>query len=828
MYHFTINDIISGTGATVYGNFPDSAGLSVINELAYDSRKIIHADKTLFMAIVTPTGNGHRYIHAAYEKGVRFFLVSETPDTTLYTDCIFLQVEHTLQALQAFSAKHRSQFKGKILALTGSNGKTTVKEWLHFLLSPEIKLTASPGSYNSALGIPLSILMLSSDDVLGIIETGISEPGEMVQAESWVKPDVGILTNIGTAHLEHFHDKKHLLDEKLNLFKHAQYFIYRSDDENIHLAVSSQFNEQKYVSWHLSTQIFGWQVEVRDKSSLGCYITITHPENKPISFEIPFSDDVSIENACHCAVFCIQENLMTEGVIERFKQLRQVDMRLQMVAGINRCTILNDSYTSDITSLRIALEALALLPGLKSRSVILTDMRLRGKNMQDVYAECAKLIQSYSPQKIILIGKEISSFKNLFSGNVLHYESTEDFMALFPVSSFQSEAILIKGIREYKTERIVEMLEQKRHETVLEVNLDALAHNVSHYRKISGPGVKIMAMVKAFSYGTGSIEIANHLKYRNVDYLAVAYTDEGAELRRAGIDLPIMVMNPGQPAVNMLLEHRLEPEIFNFRSLQYLMDELSRRSESYVLPVHIKIDTGMHRLGFSPDDVLEAARQIVQFPYMKIASVFSHLASAEDENDDDFTREQISLFKKTCDEILKITGYPFIRHIANSAGATRHTDARFDMVRLGIGMYGVSPYKNPHAGLQTVLRLKTAVTQIRKIKAGESVGYNRAGKVDIDSIIATIPLGYADGFRRSLGLGNGQVYINGSLFPVIGKVCMDMTMIDVTGHDIKEGDEVVIFGPEYAVEELAQKCGTIPYEILTGISPRVKRVYIKE
>ena len=825
MYHFTINDIISGTDAIVVGKPVLEIEDSDITELAYDSRKIIHADKTLFMALVTPNGNGHHYIQSAYEKGVRYFLVSEIPNLDQYPDCTFLQTADTLSALQLFATRHRQAFKGKILALTGSSGKTTIKEWLHFLLSPEMKLTASPGSYNSVLGIPLSILMLSKNDALGIIETGISEPGEMKNAQTWVQPDYGILTNIGTSHLENFIDRTQLLNEKLSLFKNADYFIYRSDDASTKAAAEKSFAQKQLISWHTSSDLNGYRIEIEEKYGDGRHITITS-NGKQTTFHVPFSDEASIENACHCAIFCLQQSLMNEDVIQRFSQLRQVDMRLQMVGGLNNCTILNDSYTSDISSLRIALEALALLPGLKERSVILTDMRLRGKPALAVYTEAANLLTSYHPQKTILIGKEISQHKDLFSGEVSHYESTEDFITLFPTSSFHSEAILIKGTREFKTERIVEMLEQKRHETVLEVNLDALAHNVAYYRKTAGPNVKIMAMVKAFSYGTGSIEIANHLKYRNVDYLAVAYTDEGAELRRAGIDLPIMVMNPGQPAVNMLLEHRLEPEIFNFRSLHYLMEELGRRSESYELPVHIKIDTGMHRLGFSPEDALLAAQEITAYPHMKIASVFSHLASAEDADDDAFSEHQISIFKKTCDAISNITKHPFIRHIANSAGAARHADARFDMIRMGIAMYGISPYYTTE--LRSVLRLKTSVTQIREIKAGESVGYNRAGKVERDSLIATIPMGYADGFRRSLGLGNGQVYINGNLYPVIGKVCMDMTMIDVTGSNIQEGNEVVIFGPEYSVEEVAKKCGTIAYEILTGISPRVKRVYLKE
>lgn len=827
MYRFRIDDLIAGTDARTPQTYTPEAGTREIRELAYDSRKIINPEKTVFLALVTANGNGHRYLATAYEKGVRCFLVSQLPEAGAFPDAIFLLVDDTLAALQQFATRHRSRFTGKILALTGSNGKTTVKEWLHFLLAPEVKLTVSPGSYNSVLGIPLSLLMLSPDDAWGIIETGISEPGEMLRAESWVKPDCGLLTNIGTAHLEHFRDREHLLAEKLELFRHTRYFIYRNDDSFIRQGVEKRYTPEQTLAWSLNGNDAPVAVSVRDKDDRGCTLLL-QGKNGETPIRVPFSDEASLENAAHCAVFCLRENLLTEGVIQRFGQLRQVDMRLQMVAGINRCTVLNDSYTADIASLRIALEALALLPGFKQRSVILTDMRLGGKTPEAVYTEAADLLDFFKPQKTILIGKEIGAYRSLFRGEIFHYESSDDFRAHFPLSAFRQEAILVKGIRELKPERIVETLEQKRHETVLEVNLDALAHNVAHYRKLAGADVKVMAMVKAFSYGTGSIEIANHLKYRNVDYLAVAYTDEGAELRRAGIDLPIMVMNPGQPAVNMLLEHRLEPEIFSFRSLHYLMDELTRRSESYALPIHLKIDTGMHRLGFSPEDALAAVDEINRFPAMKIASVFSHLASSENPDDDAFTDQQIAVFRDTCEKIARRVSYPFLRHIANTAGTGRHTDARFDMVRLGIGMYGVSPYADPGSPLRTVLRLKTSITQIREVPAGESIGYNRAGKLTRDSLIATIPLGYADGFRRSLGMGNGQVYINGSLCPVVGKVCMDMTMIDITGLDASEGDEVIVFGPEYPVEEMAQKCGTIPYEILTGISPRVKRVYVTE
>lgn len=830
MYHFSIEHISRLTGAQIHSVIPAPDTQQFIAEIAYDSRKIIQGAHTLFIALHTEAGNGHRYISEAYRKGVRVFFVSEAQVLSNYPNAIFLEVKNTLQALQQFARQHRENFKGKVLAITGSNGKTTIKEWLQFLLSNNFRIKSSPGSYNSSLGIPLSLLLLNESDEYGIIEAGISKPGEMEAAEDWIKPDIGIISTIATAHLENFSSQYEIAGEKLKLFKNVRYFICHIDavilSDAIHALPSLS---EKAVSWKWETPFDAdYDIHIQTENGNHSILHIKDKKENTVQIEVPFSDRASLENACHCALFCIKENLLNEDVKARFKQLKPVDMRLQMAAGINNCTILNDSYTADLSSLRIALEALSLLPGLKTRSLILTDLRLHGHIENQVYTDAASLVNSYLLDKVILIGEEIGRYKNAFNGEVFTYKNTINFLTHFQFSKFQQEAILIKGTREFQPEKIVAFLEQKRHETVLEINLDALAHNVQYFRQEAGSGVKLMAMVKAFSYGTGSVEIANQLRFRNVDYLAVAYTDEGAELRRAGIDIPIMVMNPGKPSVNMLLEHRLEPEIFSFRSLRYFTEEIQYRTDSQPLSVHLKMDTGMHRLGFSPQEIIDAVDEIGLNPKIKIASVFSHLVSAEDLEDADFTRKQIQIFTETADKIRQKTGYDFIRHIGNSAAISNFPEARLDMVRLGIGMYGISSNPQTRQKLKPVLRFKTTVTQIRSVPAGETVGYNRAGKVERDSLIATIPVGYADGFRRAMGLGRGSVYIGGNLYPVIGKVCMDMSMIDITGSTIQEGDEVLLFGAEHPVEKMAEVCGTISYEMLTGISPRVKRIYLTE
>jgi alanine racemase len=829
MYTLSLKYILEGSGARLHEALTKPSEDIIIRHIAFDSRKILDGKDTLFLALITQSGDGHVFWADAYKKGVRYFLVSRIPTEHPPADAVFLIVEDTLQGLRNLANIHRNQFQGKLVAITGSTGKTTVKEWLYFLLSPEISITATPGSYNSSLGIPLSLLLLEKQHQLAIIETGISSPGEMNSARELVNPDCGILTNIGSAHAENFTGPESILNEKLNLFPHCTYWISRAEPTWMREQIYKNTTGKNVLFWGSTENPENTWTIVSESSGNGHTRIFLSEKGMPTrEIEIPFEDQASIENAVHCAVFCLKENLLSESVARRFKKLRPVDMRLQMEAGINQCVLLSDIYTADLSSLRTALQALNFLPGYKKRSLILTDLRLHGRKKEDVYAEAGSLVKEAGMGKTILIGPEISEYSHHFPENTHTYLSTEDFLAHFSFSLFQHEAILVKGIREYNPLKIVEFLEQKSHETRLEINLDALTHNLNHFKRNLGPDVKIMAMVKAFSYGSGSIEIANHLKYNNVDYLAVAYTDEGAELRRAGIDLPILVMNAGLPSVSMLLEYQLEPEIFSFRSLDYMATELQKRQVGYELKIHLKIDTGMHRLGFAPDEIEAACRKIMAVPGMQIASVFSHLASAEDPQDDAFTRQQIQTFSLCAQKVESTIGYNVQKHLANSAGAQRFPEARFNMVRLGIAMYGISPTESEKTKLKPVLRFKTVVSQLRRVKVGDSVGYNRASLLKRDSLIATIPVGYADGFRRTLGQGNARVWIKGNEYPTVGKVCMDMTMIDVTEGDVKEGDEVILFGPEWPVEMMAQAGGTIPYEILTGISPRVKRIYLKE
>jgi alanine racemase len=827
MYHFSLQHIAHVLDAKVHGIIRAGA---VVSELAYDSRKIIHPEQTLFIALKTPSGNGHSYIKQVYDKGGRYFLVSENMALSDFPDAVFLQTDNTLQALQNWAKLHRSEFKGKVLAITGSYGKTITKEWLQFLLSAEYKVKSSPGSFNSSLGIPLSLLTLSPEVEWAIIEAGISEPGEMRHVQNWIQPDAGIFTHIGEAHLENFNNVEHLVQEKMLLFSEAEYFIHHKENTpESELIARNKIAPRSYL-WSYSELTDADIIIKKEACENGSTILKLQPAGNPgiITIHVPFSDEASLENACHCAAFCYKEGMLTPGVIQRFSELRSAEMRMQRVSGINGCTLLNDTYSADLSSLRMALQALAFLPGFKKRSLILTDIRLHGHAAGESYLQASQLVNSFHLDKTILIGKEIVGFKPLFSGNVHSFLKTEDFLELFPFSEFSQEAILVKGIHEYNPQKIVAFLERQKHETLLEVDLDALGHNVKVFKKMAGGNTRFMAMVKAFSYGTGSIDIANHLKFLNIDYLAVAYTDEGTELRKAGIDMPIMVMNPGSSSVSRLLENRLEPEIFSFRSLEYFMEELNRISPEAPLSVHLKIDTGMHRLGFSPEEAEEAAKRIAKNPHLKITSVFSHLASSENSEDKDFTLHQIRLLNHTAKNIETITGYPFLKHIANSAAISNFPEAKMDMVRLGIGMYGITSSEMLRPLLKPVLRLKTIITQIRKVPKGETVGYDRAGIIESDSLIATLPVGYADGYRRNLGMGKGKVYIAGKLYPVIGKVCMDMLMVNITGCDAREGDEVILFGPELPIEQIAQWCGTIPYEILTGISPRVKRVYLKD
>jgi Alr-MurF fusion protein len=769
-----------------------------VDQLLLDSRKVFSPSVSLFFALKSQRRNGHQFIANLYRKGVRNFVVSEPIEKAVYPEANFLLVKNTLIALQQLAAHHRNQFNIPVIGITGSNGKTIVKEWLYQLLHTDYNIVRSPKSYNSQIGVPLSVWQMNMQHTLGIFEAGISQSGEMENLEKIIQPTIGVLTNIGEAHSEGFTSLSEKEKEKRKLFVNAE----------VPIAISVSAIEKSTSTTSIRT----------DESSI----------------EIPFTDDASAQNAITC--WKVMRHLgYDEAVItERMKKMLPVSMRLELKKGINQCAIINDSYSADISSLEIALNFLGQQNAGTKRTVILSDFLQTATEDEELYAQIADSLSAHKVNRLIGIGEKIRSVFGAIAADkklnysIEFYSSTDEFVKQFRSSSFKEEAILIKGARVFAFERIVQLLEQKVHQTVLEINLNALVHNLKEYQRVLKSATKIMAMVKAFAYGSGGTEIAGILQYHNVDYLGVAYADEGVELRKAGITLPIMVMNPEENAFEAITEYNLEPELYSFDLLKSFEAHIDRQG-LLQYPVHIEIETGMNRLGFAVTDAERLAAHLSTTTSLRIQSVFSHLAASEEAAQDDFTVHQVELFNTAVKVLRTALSYSFLVHISNSAAATRHPQLQFDMVRLGIGMYGVDSAASGKLNLQTVATLKSTVAQIKQLKKGESVSYNRKGVVDKDSTIATIRLGYADGYPRRLGNGIGKVWINGQLAPVIGTVCMDMFMADVTGiNEVKEGDAVIIFGKQLSVQQVAQWAGTIPYEIMTGISQRVKRVYFEE
>lgn len=812
-----------------------------ISELLIDSRRLVHPEGVLFVALVSDRNDGHRYIPELVERGVRCFLVRSAERGTDSGDPVFIEVSDTLAALQRLAAHHRKQFRYPVIGITGSNGKTVVKEWLFQLLSPDFSVARSPKSYNSRIGVPLSVWKMDALHNLAIIEAGISEPREMDRLEEVIRPTVGIFTNIGTAHAAHFSGDVEKVDEKLKLFRRAEMLIYRSDYSLIseRLDVSDDYADLKRFTWGTGTGDDLRVISV-DKGQDGTTIRGIC-DGKEIGIAIPFTDEASIENALHCRSLMevlgsrIKVQGGTGSISDRFLKLTPVAMRMEMKEAIHNCSLINDSYSADISSLGIALDFLVQQRQHPKKTVILSDILQTGRDPEELYTEVAGIIRARNINRIIGIGKEISRFSGKFSGQTAFYKGTEDFLKRFPFSSLRDEAVLLKGARMFGFERISQALQQKAHETVLEINLDAVVHNLNFFRAKLRPGVKTMAMVKAFSYGSGSFEIAGLLQYHRVDYLAVAYADEGVELRNAGITVPVMVMSPEEQSLELLLNWNLEPEIYSFRILRMLNEAIRRQRETLSLPVgiHVKLDTGMHRLGFCPSDLDSLIREVRNTPEIAVRSVFSHLAASEEPAQDAFTKEQFALFNGMSRRITEELGYPAMLHILNSAGISRFPEMQLDMVRLGIGLYGIGHDQGEQQYLRNVTNLKTVITQIKHIRKGDTVGYNRKGYAEGDKVIAVVPVGYADGLNRRLGNGNGSMLVQGLPAPLIGNVCMDLCMLDITGivgsgNEVREGDEVTVFGDKLPVALIAKRLGTIPYEIMTGISRRVKRIYFHE
>lgn len=813
----------------------------LIEYLLTDSRKVMHPGSSLFFALQGARRNGDSFIPDLYQRGIKNFVVDGTFAAENYPSANFIYVTDVLLALQILVTYYRSQFTIPIIGITGSNGKTIVKEWLNQLMEKEYSIVRSPKSYNSQIGVPLSVWQMNESNTLGIFEAGISQPGEMEALEKIIQPTIGVLTHIGDAHSENFTDIKQKIKEKLLLFSNADWIIANGDSPLIESAVIEAGIPCFFWGKNENATIKTGEISKGIKSTtivLGVQAhnskqknSVAPPQYSSFVIHLPFTDDASIENAITCCSVLLCMGYSSEIIAERVQFLKPVEMRLEMKKGINNCSVINDSYITDISSLQIALEFLVQQQQHSKRTVILSDFVEKGKPAEKLYADIALSLQQKKISRFIGIGSDIKTNKDKFEKvckETSFYDSTEEFIAKFHSVLFRDETILIKGARIFALERISILLEQKAHQTVLEINLNAILRNLRQYQQLLQPSTRIMAMVKAFSYGSGSYEIANILQFQKVDYLAVAYTDEGVELRKAGITLPIMVMNPEESSFTAMTENNLEPEIFSFHILNAFQQFLQGQGLQHY-PVHIKVDTGMHRLGFELHETATLAEFLKDNHFISVQSVFSHLAGSEDPLLDSFTKWQAEQYIKACAILQDALPAPFIKHLVNSAGIIRHPSLHFDMIRLGIGLYGVDSAVSNTIELEEAATLKTTIAQIKKIKAGDTVGYSRKGKMEKDSIIATIRIGYADGYRRNLGNGAGKVLVNGKLAPVTGNIAMDMTMIDITDiPGVQEGDEVVLFGKGLSVIQLAQWAQTIPYEIMTGVSQRVQRVYFEE
>ncbi len=801
-----------------------------IIQLAIDSRKIIQAANTLFFALKTSNRNGHDFISSCYHLGVRHFVITDEVNFKNYPEAWFWKSENTLFSLQEIVASHRKKFNIPIIGITGSNGKTIVKEWLNQLLEPEENICRSPKSYNSQIGVPLSVWQLNNEHSLGIFEAGISEKNEMSALQKIILPTEGILTNIGDVHQEGFENKYQKLNEKLILFNDAKKIIYCNNNIEVDNEIKS-FIENKdctLISWgyhNYST----YKIEI-EKNNVDSKIIIEHPQIKN-TILIPFTDDASIENCVHCMVYLLEKKYDVLLIQERVLQLHKIAMRLEIVQGIGHSTIINDSYSNDFASLSIALDFLEQQNKFQKNTIILSDFLQKTDN-DSIYKKTISLLKEKKIFRFIGIGKKMSSLKNEFEKlsieNLYFFENTSAFLNQFNFNEIDQEFILVKGARNFEFEKIVFRLEEQIHQTVLEINLQHVIENLYVFKRNILPKTKIMAMVKAFSYGSGIAEIANTLQFQGIDYLSVAYTDEGVALRNAGINLPIMVLQPEDNSFEILNRYKLEPEIYSIRILKKLIEYQEIYSFKNI-KIHLKLDTGMHRVGFEENDIEELILLLKKNSSLEVASIFSHLAASDEKNLDDFTTYQAVLFEKMATKIETELQIKPLKHLCNSSGIIRHKKYHYDMVRLGIGLYGIDTSSELKNELKEIGVLKTKISQIKKISSDETVGYSRKGILKKDSLIATVMIGYADGLSRKLGNGNGKMLIQNTLVPIIGNVCMDMCMLDISElKNVKEGDEVIVFGNELSINKLAEWRNTIPYEILTSISQRVKRVYFNE
>ncbi len=820
---YTLEKVASLIGARLLGNKETEVGW-----LLTDSRSLCFPEETLFFALNSRRNDGHRYIPELYRRGVRSFVVSDLPEeASVMPEANFLIVPHPLKALQRLAERHREAFDIPVVGVTGSNGKTVVKEWLYQLLSYDRIVTRSPKSYNSQIGVPLSVWELDEQSGLGIFEAGISECGEMEALQSVIQPTIGVFTGLGEAHQENFNSYGQKCMEKMKLFKDAEVLVYNVDDVCVEECVRSSGFKGAHMAWSKQRKDVALFVSSVRKEKSVTHITYIYKGTES-EFQIPYIDDASVNNVLSCLTVCLYLEMLPEVISERMTALEPVAMRLEVKDGRTGCTIINDCYNSDFNSLDIALDFMNRRPDKRGRRrvLILSDIAQSGELPDSLYGRVARLVESRGVDVFVGVGPCLVAARNLFPMKAHFFASTEDLISSSLFTEWRNDVILIKGARSFRFDRLTDLLVLKVHETILEVNLNAVVDNLNFYRAFMKPETKIVCMVKASAYGTGAIEIAKTLQDHQVDYLAVAVADEGVDLRKAGITANIMVMNPEMSSFKTLFEYDLEPEVYSFRLLDALVREAEKEGVTN-FPIHIKLDTGMHRLGFEPTkDMAVLVERLKHQSAVIPRSVFSHFVGSDNDDFDDFSLKQYEQFLKGGTQLQDAFRHKILRHICNSAGIEHFPERHLEMVRLGLGLYGVNPRNN--AVLHTVGTLRTTILQIHEVPAEETVGYSRKGLLARDSRIAALPIGYADGLDRKLGCGRGYCLVNGMKAPYVGNICMDVCMIDVTDIDCNEGDTAIIFGEELPVTVLSDVVGTIPYEILTGVSTRVKRVYYKD
>lgn len=792
----------------------------LIKNIAFDSRTLYSVNHTAFLAINTTKNSGEKYIQAAIEKGINIIIAEHC--FPQFKEVTWVLVSNALDFLQSFSKFHLSQFQLKTIGVTGSNGKTIVKEWLYQSMFQDFSTVKSPKSFNSQLGLPLSLLEIKPKHQLGIFEVGISKPAEMQILENIFSPQIGIFTHIGSAHSSNFSSLEEVIEEKIKLFRQSEIIIFNGDNELVTRKIKELYSTKKLVSFGLK---YGNNISVKNSwRGKSQEVTIQYFEEE---FQVPINqrDEATISNVL-CVIAVLKEfGFENTKIVERLNALKAVEMRLESVNGIRNNLIINDSFNLDLDSLKIAFQNIKEY-NKPRKTLILTDF-VEGKNSDQLYQEVIALTNEQQFETVFLVGEEITKFENYFSASTHTFSSASQLIESLYLNQIEDHLILLKGARKFEIEKVKTYLELQKHDTVLEVNLNAILHNIHVHKNLLKPQTKMMAMVKAFSYGLGGYEIAEFLQHHHIDYLGVAYADEGVDLRKNGITTPIMVMNPEQHSYNIIIDYNLEPEIYSFRVLELFNDKLTQKGIQHHYPIHIKLETGMHRLGFKENEIPELKKKLKEMN-VKVTTIFSHLSSADDHQEHEYTIAQFETFNRMSLALMQELPQQPMRHLLNSAGIINYPKFQLDMVRIGIGMIGISSQPKIQKQLKSSVTFKTVISQISQVSAGDSIGYNRKFKAENNTCIATIPVGYADGIPRLIGNNAGFVGIRGQLFPIVGNVCMDMLMIDIGEFVVNEGEEVIIFNSNPSLQEFAAYCQTIPYEVLTSISRRVKRIYIKD